>query len=232
MPLKSLSEGERDLYWDDAIHPSVLGYDKMAELMFQVVKKMYHGGEDAGAQVVDDIDNDNNNNNNNDNNNNSNNNNNNNNNNNKNNNNWNTNNNNNNNNNSNSNNNNSNHNNNSNASNNNNNNNVSNAVRKYSNGSGCNGGCGGGGRSHNISASSIEESLQSSCSENGEVKRRSSIVICHIGCQDLSKNSENMPRIEAIVSRLMKKTPGNKMINSVVPRKERPTKKYPMAWKI
>ena len=64
MPLKSLSEGERDLYWDDAIHPSVLGYDKMAELMFQVVKKMYHGGEDTGAQLVDDIDNNNNNNNN------------------------------------------------------------------------------------------------------------------------------------------------------------------------
>lgn len=64
--------------------------------------------------------------------------------------------------------------------------------------------------------------------------KKSNIVICHIGCNDLSKNVDSIPNLETLVNRLMKKTPHNKMINSLVPRKERASlkKKYPIIWKI
>ena len=41
LPLAKLSGFIRDVYWDDAVHPSKVGYRKVADLLFEVVSKLY-----------------------------------------------------------------------------------------------------------------------------------------------------------------------------------------------
>ena len=41
LPMRVLSKQMRKLYWDDEVHPTRIGYEKIAELLFHVIKKMY-----------------------------------------------------------------------------------------------------------------------------------------------------------------------------------------------
>ena len=41
LPMSSLSGFIREVYWDDAVHPTKEGYRKMAELVFESVAKLY-----------------------------------------------------------------------------------------------------------------------------------------------------------------------------------------------
>ena len=41
LPMRSLSGFIRDVYWDDRVHPSKMGYRKMAQVIFEGVAKLY-----------------------------------------------------------------------------------------------------------------------------------------------------------------------------------------------
>lgn len=43
LPLFALSEKEKDLYWDDGIHLTAKGYDRMGEIVFEVLKPLVTG---------------------------------------------------------------------------------------------------------------------------------------------------------------------------------------------
>ena len=41
LPMKHLYDFDRKVYWDDTVHPSKIGYDKIADLLFQLVKPKF-----------------------------------------------------------------------------------------------------------------------------------------------------------------------------------------------
>lgn len=43
LPLFALSDKDKDLYWDDGIHLTAKGYDRMGEIAFEVLKPLVTG---------------------------------------------------------------------------------------------------------------------------------------------------------------------------------------------
>lgn len=41
LPMTSLFVFDRKVFWDDSVHPSVIGYDKIAYLLYHVIKKEF-----------------------------------------------------------------------------------------------------------------------------------------------------------------------------------------------
>lgn len=50
LPMSNLFDFDRKVYWDDSVHPSEIGYDKIAYLLLKLIKKKLKGSTKISAE--------------------------------------------------------------------------------------------------------------------------------------------------------------------------------------